>query len=49
MAELPEIPIDTIADPTSTDLTDDDNIYPLLEAIQGEPSPDSVGPEAGNR
>jgi len=49
MAEIPEIPLTTIPDPTSTDLTDEDNIYPLLETIQGSPSPDSVGPEAGNR
>jgi microcystin-dependent protein len=49
MAEIPEIPIDTIDEPDSTDLTDEDNLYPLLDPIQGEPSPDSVGPEAGNR
>lgn len=49
MAEIPEIPLTAISDPTSTDLTDDENVYPLLEAIQGTPSPDSVGPEAGNR
>lgn len=49
MAEIPEIPIGTIADPSSIDLDDVLNVYPLLEAIQGEPSPDSVGPEAGNR
>lgn len=49
MAEVPEIPIDGIPDPESTDLTDDENIYPLLETIQGPPSADSVGPEAGNR
>lgn len=49
MAEVPEIPIDGIPDPESTDLLDDENIYPLLETIQGPPSADSVGPEAGNR
>lgn len=49
MAEIPEIPISSIADPDDTDLTDPLNIYPLLDPIQGEPSPDSVGPEAGNR
>ena len=49
MAEIPEIPLTTISVPTSIDLTDEDNTYPLLEAVQGEPSPDSVGPEAGNR
>ena len=49
MAEVPEIPIDGIPDPDSTDLTDADNIYPLLEQIQGPPGADSVGPEAGNR
>ena len=49
MAEVPEIPIDGIADPESTDLTDTDNIYPLLQPIQGPPSADSVGPEAANR
>lgn len=49
MAQVPEIPIDGIADPESIDLTDDDNIYPLLESIQGPPAADSVGPEAGNR
>lgn len=49
MAEIPEIPISSIDDPSSTDLTDTDNLYPLLEAIVGPPSPDSVGPESGNR
>ena len=49
MSEIPEIPLSSIAAPTSIDLTDDDNVYPLLEAIVGNPSPDSVGPEAGNR
>lgn len=47
--EVPEIPIDGIPDPESTDLLDAENIYPLLESIQGPPSADSVGPEAGNR
>jgi microcystin-dependent protein len=47
--ELPEIPIDPINPPTSIDLTDEDNTYPLLESIVGPPNPDSVGPEAGNR
>lgn len=49
MVEVPELPIDGIPDPDSTDLLDDDNIYPLLEQIQGAPSADSVGPEAANR
>lgn len=49
MAEVPNIPIDGIPDPESTDLLDTENIYPLLEQIQGAPSADSVGPEAGNR
>jgi len=49
MTEIPELPLTAIPDPTSTDLTDTTNTYPLLEAIQGTPSPDSVGPEAGNR
>jgi microcystin-dependent protein len=47
--EIPEIPLSTIPDPTSDDLTDPANTYPLLEPIVGNPSPDSVGPEAGNR
>jgi len=49
MAEVPEIPIDGIPDPESTDLTDTENIYPALETVQGPPSADSVGPEAANR
>lgn len=49
MAEIPEIPLTTIPTPASTDLTDDTNTYPLLETVQGSPSPDSVGPEASNR
>ena len=49
MAEVPEIPLESIADPTSTDLTDDTNEYPLLDPIIGSPNPDSVGAEAGNR
>lgn len=49
MPEVPEIPLDSIPDPSSTDLTDDANTYPLLESIVGPPSPDSVGAEAGNR
>ena len=49
MVEVPNIPIDGVPDPESTDLTDQENIYPLLESIQGPPSADSVGPEAGNR
>lgn len=49
MSEIPELPLTAISNPTSTDLTDTDNTYPLLESVQGSPSPDSVGPEAGNR
>lgn len=49
MAEIPEIPITLIPDPVSTDLTDDENTYPLLTQIQGPPAADSVGPEAANQ
>lgn len=49
MAEVPEIPIDGVPDPESTDLLDAENVYPLLEAVNGPPAADSVGPEAGNR
>jgi len=44
--EIPNIPIDTIEDPTSTDLTVTTNTYPLLEDLTVG---DSVGPEAANR
>lgn len=44
--EIPHIPVELIEDPTSTDLTDTTNEYPLLEDITVS---DSVGPEAGNR
>lgn len=44
--EIPHIPIDTIPDPTSTDLGDPDNVYPELQDITvGE----SVGPPVANR
>jgi len=49
MPELPEIPVEVVPDPVSTDLTDEDNTYPLLDAIQGPPAADSVGPEAANQ
>lgn len=49
MPEVPEIPLDPIPDPTSDDLLDEDNTYPLLDPIVGPPNSDSVGPEAGNR
>ena len=49
MPDIPEIPLTTIDDPTSTDLDDATNVYPLLESIQGPPNADSVGPEAANR
>ena len=49
MPELPEIPITVVPDPTSTDLLDEENLYPLLEAIVGPPNANSVGPEAANR
>lgn len=44
--EIPNIPIDEIDDPTSIDLTDTENTYPLLEDLVVG---DSVGPEAANR
>lgn len=44
--ELPYVPIDQIPDPTSTNLSDATNIYPLLEQILVT---DSVGPQAANR
>jgi microcystin-dependent protein len=49
VAEIPHIPLDQISDPTSIDLEDDENIYPLLDPIQGPPNPDSVGAVASNR
>ena len=49
MPDVPEIPITAIDEPSSTDLTDPTNTYPLLETIQGPPNADSVGPEAANR
>lgn len=47
--EIPEIPIADVPSPTSIDLEDDDNEYPLLETVQGPPAADSVGPLAANR
>lgn len=49
MAEIPELPLTLIPSPTSVDLTDEENLYPLLDAIQGPPAADSVGPEAANQ
>lgn len=45
-SEIPNIPIDAVPAPTSTDLTDVENLYPLLEDLT---TADSVGPEAANR
>lgn len=45
-SEIPHIPIDQIPAPTSVDLTDETNTYPLLEDLT---TVDSVGPEAANR
>lgn len=43
---IPHLPIDEVPDPDNIDLTDEDNLYPLLEDLT---STDSVGPEAANR
>jgi microcystin-dependent protein len=44
--QIPHIPITQIPAPTSIDLTDTDNVYPLLEDLT---TADSAGPEAANR
>lgn len=47
MAEsLPHVPITLIPDPTSVNLSDASNVYPLLEQVLVT---DSVGPQAANR
>ena len=43
---LPHVPMTAIPSPSSTDLTDANNLFPALEAILRI---DSVGPEAANR
>lgn len=43
---LPHVPMDEVPTPSSSDLSDTNNLYPLLDLIL---TIDSVGPEAANR